>query len=426
MRRPEFVDGAARYYAVAAGLAAIALTGSVLVGGDHERSAAAASPLAAPGHPPSPPPQANPGAGGNMIYVDQELAPQSRHSADGGSLRLRMHLLYEQLDADFARHRQRWSSLPQVTLPPGPDLRLGTKDQRVVLLRQRLGLALGRDPERFDAAVAEHVAHFRRAHGLTAEPLLDAPTLAAMNRGERAYETIVQRNLDRLRAIPADPGRRYIVVDTAGAKLWLIENGQVRDTMQVVVGKPSMQTPQMAAYVRFLVFNPYWNIPPDLIRDSIAPKVLAEGPAYLARQRLELLTGWGDAERMLQPEEIDWRAVADGKLRLRVRQRPGGDNFMGKVKFMLPNRMGIYLHDTPNRAAFAKADRRLSSGCVRVEDAARLAAWLMEGRQLPWSDPSPELRVDLPRPVPVYITYLTAVPDAGGIRFQPDAYDRDR
>jgi murein L,D-transpeptidase YcbB/YkuD len=181
----------------------------------------------------------------------------------------------------------------------------------------------------------------------------------------------------------------------------------------------------MAALIRFLVINPYWNVPPDLVRDAVAPKVLAEGPRYLARHRLEPLSGGDTTARKLRPEEIDWLAVAAGSLRLRVRQLPGGGNFMGKVKFMLPNRMGIYLHDTPNRAAFARADRRLSSGCVRVENAGKLASWLLAGATVPWSDHSAEKRIDLPRPVPVYITYLTAVPDPSGVRFQPDVYRRD-
>jgi murein L,D-transpeptidase YcbB/YkuD len=415
---------------LAAGLAAVAVTGSLLARSGHDRTAAAAA-TAMAGSPPHassrliPLPHDGARADGAMIYVDPELAPDVQ-APPGGQTRPLMNLFYERLEADFVRHRQRWSGLPQLALPPGPDLRLGSRDPRVRLLRQRLGIAPGPDPARFDGPLADAVASFRDAHGLLAEPVLDRPTLAAMNRGERAYEAIVRRNLDRLRAIPANPGQRYIVVDVAGARLWLVEDGRVRNTMQVVVGKPSMPTPQLAAYIRFVVFNPYWNIPPDIIRDSIAPKVLAQGPGFLARERLELLSGWGDGARMLQPDKVDWRAVAAGKQRLHVRQQPGGDNFMGRVKFMLPNRMGIYLHDTPNRAAFAKSDRRLSSGCVRVEDAARLAAWLLPGQQLPWAHPSPERRVDLPEPVPVYITYLTAVSEAGGIRFQPDPYQLDQ
>ena len=181
----------------------------------------------------------------------------------------------------------------------------------------------------------------------------------------------------------------------------------------------------MAGLIRFAVLNPYWNMPHDLARER-AKRVLREGPGFLARERLQILSDWSASASPIGPAQVNWRAVASGKQKLRMRQLPGGDNVMGSVKFMLPNHLGIYLHDTPNKASFAAADRRLSSGCVRVEDAARLARWLFEGKSPRPRGGAPEQRVDLPEPVPVYITYLTALPAAGGgIVFQPDLYGRD-
>jgi murein L,D-transpeptidase YcbB/YkuD len=235
----------------------------------------------------------------------------------------------------------------------------------------------------------------------------------------------IAANLDRLRLLPAD-ARRYVVVDAAGARLWMVEGGRIAGSMRVIVGKPGMETPQMAGLIRFEVRNPYWNIPPDLVRDKIAPRVLETGPDYLARERLELLSDWSPSARVLAPEEVDWTAVAAGVQPIRVRQLPGADNMMGNVKFMLPNRLGIYLHDTPHKSGFARADRRMSSGCVRLEDAERLSAWLYGGSPPPAAGAEAERRVDLPRPVPVYITYLTAVPaPGGGIALQRDVYARD-
>jgi murein L,D-transpeptidase YcbB/YkuD len=370
----------------------------------------------------------------SMTYVDPELAPAVRPTQISASLErgpgqlralTRMNPLYEDLAADFAAYRMRWSSLPEVAIPPGPDLRPGLRDARIPLLRRRLGLTTSGDPLLFDASLADATRSFRAAHGLSVTAIVDQSARDALNAAPDVYQAIVRRNLDRLRAIPGNPGERYIVVDAAGARLWLIEGGQIRDTMRVIVGKQGMETPQLAAYIRFLVLNPYWNIPPDLVRDSIAPKVLAEGPGYVARHSLELLEDWRAGARVLAPEEVDWAAVAAGTQHVWVRQLPGGDNFMGKVKFMLPNRLGVYLHDTPNKATFDRADRRLSSGCVRVEDAARLAGWLMQGQQIPWSDMAPERRIDLAKPVPVFITYLTAVPEGGTVRFQRDVYRRD-
>jgi murein L,D-transpeptidase YcbB/YkuD len=223
----------------------------------------------------------------------------------------------------------------------------------------------------------------------------------------------------------ASPGRRYILVDAAAARLWMYENGRVRDTMKVIVGKPSEQTPAMAGLMRFAMVNPYWNIPPDLVRIRVAPGVLAKGVSFLKTKGYEVTADWSDNARALDPKAVDWKAVAAGRQELPVRQLPGRDNAMGKMKFMFPNDLGIYLHDTPEKALFAKPGRRFSSGCVRVEDAPRLARWLF-GRPLAARSKAPEQRVDLPEPVPVYITYFTAAPEGQTIAFRPDVYNRDR
>jgi L,D-transpeptidase YcbB len=231
--------------------------------------------------------------------------------------------------------------------------------------------------------------------------------------------------MERARSIPAEPARRYVIVDTAGARLWMIEEGEVVDSMKAIVGKPSMATPEMAGLIRYAVLNPYWNLPPDLARER-AKRVLKRGPGAIAAERLQILSDWSERPRVLKASEVNWRAVAAGAYPLRMRQLPGGDNVMGDMKFMLPNRLGIYLHDTPNKRNFELEDRRLSSGCVRVEDARRLSRWLFGGRTVAPRGSAPEQRVDLPEPVPVYITYLTAVPKiGGGIVFRRDFYGRD-
>jgi murein L,D-transpeptidase YcbB/YkuD len=238
-------------------------------------------------------------------------------------------------------------------------------------------------------------------------------------------QRIIRANLERARAIPANPARRHIVVDAAGARLWMFENGRVRDSMRVIVGKPSQKTPMLAGLIRFTALNPYWNIPPDLVPNRVAKHVLKEGTGFLRRDRLELLSDWSDGAHKLDPAKVNWRKVAAGRQLLRVRQLPGPGNMLGSMKFMMPNDLDIYLHDTPDKASFAQADRRLSSGCVRVEDAARLARWLFEGKP-PVPTGAVEQRVDLPEPVPVYITYLTALPAGEGrIAFQQDVYGRD-
>jgi murein L,D-transpeptidase YcbB/YkuD len=254
---------------------------------------------------------------------------------------------------------------------------------------------------------------------------LRAAYAAARARGPlpAGQESSIRASLERLRALPVELGRRFILVDAASAQLWMYEDGRVRDGMKVVIGRPGEQTPLMAAYVRHLALNPYWNVPPDLVHRLIAPAVLREGQAYLRGAGYEVLSDWSEGARAVQPGSVNWADVAAGRTELPVRQLPGPRNAMGEVKFMFPNALGVYLHDTPNRELFAQADRRRSAGCVRVEDAGRLARWLL-GTTPPASN-VPEQIVPLPDRVPVYITYLTAMPRDGRIAFSADHYGRD-
>jgi murein L,D-transpeptidase YcbB/YkuD len=194
--------------------------------------------------------------------------------------------------------------------------------------------------------------------------------------------------------------------------------------MRVVVGKADQPTPMMAGFIRHAITNPYWNVPPDLVQTRIAPAVLKEGLGHLKANRYEILSDWTENAKVLSPSSIDWRAVAAGRRELRVRQLPGKMNSMGTAKFMFPNDLGIYLHDTPDKHLMKRADRQLSSGCVRLEDSARFARWLFK-KPLVAPSAKPEQTVNLPEPVPVYITYLTAMPEAGRIAYRSDIYRRD-
>ncbi|MEO0033607.1 MAG: hypothetical protein RIS94_3365 [Pseudomonadota bacterium] len=253
-----------------------------------------------------------------------------------------------------------------------------------------------------------------------------APVRRALaNVQDDATADVLRTNLERLRALPGPEQKRYVLVDAAGARLWMMEGGQSAGTMKVVVGKPDMPTPMMAGMLRTAMLNPYWNIPPDLVRMRIAPNVIDKGLGYLRAKGYEVLSDWSDAAAPADPALVDWQAVAAGLRDVRVRQRPGGDNFMGRVKFQFPNDQGIYLHDTPEKGLMKEDERQRSSGCVRLEDAPRLGRWLL-GRPLPRAGKAPEQRIELPRPVPVYITYLTAVPQGDGtVAFRSDPYNRD-
>ena len=197
---------------------------------------------------------------------------------------------------------------------------------------------------------------------------------------------------------------RYVLVDAASARLYMMENGRVQDSMKVIVGKPDTPTPALSDVINYETLNPYWHVTPELAKTIIAPRVLTEGDAYLSRQGYEVVSGWGKDAQVISPDAVDWKAVAAGTAHVYVRQRPGPANSLGHYKFDLPNGDGIYLHDTPKKELFAQDERKLSHGCVRLEDAERLARWLL-GTDPPAST-VPEQNVLLPKPVPITISYL--------------------
>ena len=197
---------------------------------------------------------------------------------------------------------------------------------------------------------------------------------------------------------------RYVLVDAASARLYMIEDGKVQDSMKVIVGKPDTPTPQLKDVINYETLNPYWHVTPDLTRSLIAANVLKQGPDYLAQRGYQVVSAYGPDAEVIPPETIDWKAVAAGTQHILVRELPGPANSLGHYKFDLPHGDGIYLHDTPRKELFAQDDRSLSHGCVRLEDAERLAKWLL-GKDPP-APAAPEQNVLLPKPVPIEISYL--------------------
>jgi murein L,D-transpeptidase YcbB/YkuD len=248
----------------------------------------------------------------------------------------------------------------------------------------------------------------------------------------RIYRTpaefrLLQLNLERARALPAG-GSRYVIVNPPAARLYMYENGQVVDSMRVVAGRPDpiAQTPMMNAFIRYVALNPYWNSPPDITARKLAPNVVARGRTYLNEKGYDLVDHFGPDAHVLNPMSVDWKAVVAGRVQVNLRQRPGPANSMGKMKFMFPNAQGIWLHDTPEKEKIEDAARLESNGCVRLEDAARFERWLFNGRGPSPKGARPEQKVELPQLVPIYITYLTAVPSGTSIVYFDDFYGKDR
>jgi murein L,D-transpeptidase YcbB/YkuD len=247
--------------------------------------------------------------------------------------------------------------------------------------------------------------------------------LAERKYSDEHERQILELNLQRARALPAGK-QKYVVVNAAQQRLYMYEDGKPVDSMVVVVGKPKWPTPMLSAYIRYAALNPYWYVPPDLAGEDVAQFVVKYGLGYLDKMGYEIVSDWSKNPTIIDPTTVDWQGVVDGKVSLNIRQKPGPENFMGRIKFMFPNEFGVYLHDNPRRELFEKSTRYFSGGCVRLEDAWRLSRWLFD-RELTWKGAGTEEPVPLAEPVPVYITYLTAMPDGQTIAYYDDAYGRD-
>ena len=246
---------------------------------------------------------------------------------------------------------------------------------------------------------------------------------ASMQANGGQLDPRVLMSLEHARDIP--PQGRFVMVDTAGARLYMIDDGRIVDSMKVIVGKndPSTQTPMLASTIYYATLNPYWHVSADMVRSLIARNVLDQGLSYLKSHGYQVMAADGSGE-LLNPAKLDWRAIEAGRDLVRVRQLPGPYNSMGRIKIPFPNGSDIYLHDTPNKDLFAQDDRTLSHGCIRLEDAQRLGRWLM-GRDPQAASVDPEQNVLLPSPVPIYLTYLTAQVSNGQLSFVDDIYGRD-
>ena len=340
--------------------------------------------------------------GVDMIYIDQSLIPRAvRHqhgflaemqdaawSAAPLDLFSPVNPIYTDLRRGLVKYEQTWGSLPQISVATGPTLKPGSTGDRVAMLRTRLGLP---DGNSYDAPLASKVKQFQAVHGLKDDGIAGAGTIDALNRGADYYEQLIIINLERAKRLPAPEEQpKYVVVDEGDAHLSMWLNGQKIDEMKVVVGKSESATPMMAAYIKYADVNPYWNVPPDLVRNLIGPRIVAQGVSYLTDREYQVMTNYSEDAKILDPNDIDWKAVVAGTQEVALRRLPSPANSMGMMKFMLPNYFGIYLHDLPEKEHFTKNELWISNGCVRLEDYKRLAKFLFDGVVPKGADPKVE------------------------------------
>lgn len=201
------------------------------------------------------------------------------------------------------------------------------------------------------------------------------------------------------------PPETYVVVSVPQARLWMVRDGQIVGSMRVIVGRPDQPTPAMTTEVTHVILNPRWYVPQDIVRESLAPEAARTGGRSLSEAGFEVMSSWEDDATPVPVEDIDWRAAAEGRLDVPVRQKPGPANAMGRAKFVMPNDSGIYLHDTPDRALFAAERRTRSAGCIRVEDYEALMAFLIPEELPPPPGTDRPTYVALGAAVPIHVTH---------------------
>ncbi len=321
----------------------------------------------------------------------------------------------------------------------GSLLKKDSASDRVMELRKRLAASGDMEADEakgsnlFDDKLKKSVIRFQKRHGLRADGIAGSATLNALNIPLKDRIRQIELNMERLRWILGNGEQRSIVVNIANFELYVVEDGKSVLSMKVVVGKPYWYTPVFTAKMTYLIINPSWNVPDSIARKEIL-KAVKKDPHYLAKQNIKVIKGWGSREEQIDYQTIDWSKISAGTLAYRFRQEPGPLNPLGHLKFMLPNKFDVYLHDTPAKNLFSENIRTFSHGCTRIEKPLELAEYVLRDDPR-WTreillaaiKKGTEQEVRIPHPLNVHFLYLTAwVDERGALQFRDDIYGRDR
>ena len=347
------------------------------------------------------------------------------------------HEGYRRLRESLGRYREVAERGGWPRIGAGRPLALGARGPRVTALRARLAAegnlpASAAQGDAFDRTVDRGVKAFQARAGFEVDGRVEADEIAALDVPVENRIRQIELNLERWRWLPADLGGRYLLVNVPEYMLYVHEGGRYRPFMRVIVGDEYTPTPIFSDTLTTMVVNPVWNVPASIATQEIAQEV-AQDPTYLQRHGMRVFDATGQE---IDPGRVNWSAVTAGEEPgLSVRQDPGENNALGRLKFICPNRFNVYLHDTPQDNLFQAENRDFSHGCIRLEKPLEMAEYLMRGHD-GWSrdkieretakEGASEQHVKLPEPVPVHILYWTAWADDRGVaHFRDDVYGID-
>lgn len=350
------------------------------------------------------------------------------------------HRYYKNLRAALPHYRNLAAIGGWPPVAPGKSIHPGEQDARIPAIGKRLWiegflLSAATDTAVYDEVLVQAVSQFQLRHGLTDDGVIGKATIGAMNISVEEKIKKIILNLERWRWEAHDLGKKYVLVDVAGFTLEEIVDDAVIQEMPIIVGTKEHETPLFSDQIRYIDFNPYWNIPTSIARNEMLVE-LRKNPQYLTSNHIRLFSDWTSEAREINPLSINWNQVSPQKMnQFKLRQDPGKWNALGAIKFVFPNNYNVYMHDTPAQSLFQRCQRAFSHGCIRLSKPLQLAEFLLGGIEKEWTPERIEqvittgkrTIVQLPTPLPVHITYQTVKSDQDGrISFYTDIYDRDR
>ncbi len=349
---------------------------------------------------------------------------------------------YTRLQVALDYYRRLEEVLPYERIATTGSIKPEERNSVIVLIRKKLsrtGITLypmtidslsgSVDSLRYDRNLVDAVKFFQLRHGLEPDGIIGEKTLKFLNQTFREKADIIALNMERMRWLPEGYGENYISVNIPEYRLRVYENREIELEMDVIVGATNKPTPVFSDVLRSVVFSPTWTVPVSIIREEIIPHLQAN-PAYYSNKNYDFFKNGVE----IDPAFETWNAVGANPYQYRVVQRPGYGNSLGLVKFVMQNTMNIYLHDTPNHRLFNRDYRALSHGCIRLDEPARFAKYLLRD-QREWNSERIDQAmnktspgsVQLKKKYVVHIEYRTAwVDDDGLVNFREDIYGHDQ
>jgi len=378
-----------------------------------------------------------PTANQRILFKHLEWAAQKNKMVESLEMLEPQNQLYTQLKKSYQHYVALYQK--RVWRPISEDLILENPPSRRALqqLRKRL-VELGDLPDVMgpflpDGELNDGLIRFKKRNGLEANAVLDFQTLIELNQSLESRIRQMQINLDRMRQLSPKNDKRYLFINIASFEVVVVEYDQKKLVIPAIVGKLFRKTPSFRSELNQIVINPTWKVPHRIAAEDLLP-IIQEDPDYLIRQNYQVFNSWSDKARPLNIQKIDWKKLDKEHFPYRIEQKPGPQNLLGKFIFLLPNDYDIYLHDTPssNFALFKERIRTFSSGCIRLEKPKALAEYFLG--PMGWTsekiektiETGKETHINLYRPFPVYVVYLTSWQDnTNGVQFREDIYGND-